>query len=89
MEDRIINSYDLAALCLMGLDRSGEGVNYMEFVRGQVNDQHLMEGATTLLDYGYAEKIPVGYSDDSNYRLTGKGREYLNDILKYAESHFD
>ena len=50
--------------------------------------KEIIIGAVNLLDKGYAEKMSVG-EDNSNYRLTDKGKQYLDNILKYAESHFD
>jgi len=82
MTPKSIGTEVLLALFVMSRNLNG-GVNYLDFV-----NQRIMIGALDLLNEGYAEKIFVG-EDDSNYRLTDKGKQYLDDILRYARSHFD
>ena len=81
MVDDSIDREVLAALCVMSKNKV-DGVNYLEFV-----EQNITNGALTLIDQGYARKIPKG-ADDSNYCLTPEGIVYLEKIVQYANEIF-
>ncbi|MCK9595998.1 hypothetical protein M0R19_02340 [Candidatus Pacearchaeota archaeon] len=78
MIKKSIDNKVLAALGIMANGRRDEGINYLEFVKANI-----MNGALDLIERGYAEKVKIK-EEDSNYRLTDKGKKYLEKILKYA-----
>lgn len=81
MGTKTLDSEVLGALYLMSLNKS-EGINYLMFVK-----QNNMNGALDLIKEGYAQRVPLG-QDNDNYRLTPKGIEFLEKILKYASEQF-
>lgn len=73
----------LEALSLMS-ENFVDGVSYNAFVKQNTN---VMFGVRELLKQKYAEKIKIGL-DDYNYRLTTKGKKFLDKLLKPVMKEF-
>ncbi len=83
-EKKSIDSGVLAALHMLS-NNTVVGLHYLDFVK----EPSTMSGVMDLIDKGHVEKIDYdGKGENRHYRITKKGKEYLNKIVAFANKEF-